>query len=315
LFLLFIPANAIFLATRAAKTRQLLESLTRTLEDRVLERTEELAQTLSKVSELKIAQDCDYFLTSRLYRPLAQLSAVPEHCKIEGHIEQYKKFTFRKWSEELGGDILITADLTLDAHSRIALLAGDAMGKSMQGAGGAIVLGSVFHSILDRTRISLSARHYQPEKWLIATIHLLHTVFLSFNGSMLMSIFLAIYDEKTRKLHFINADHPQAALLRQGRASFLPGAIHRKLGIELQLPFQVSEIQLQQGDVVYLGSDGRDNISLHEQKSNERQINEDPELFLQSLEQSKGDMKQLIKAIKAKGQLIDDLSLLRLEIF
>lgn len=42
---------------------------------------------------------------------------------------------------------------------------GDAMGKSIQGAGGALVLGTVFNTILTRSSISLH-QNKKPEKWL-----------------------------------------------------------------------------------------------------------------------------------------------------
>ncbi len=41
---------------------------------------------------------------------------------------------------------------------------GDAMGKSIQGAGGAIVLGVVFKSVVARTRIVKEAKNKHPEQ-------------------------------------------------------------------------------------------------------------------------------------------------------
>ena len=42
----------------------------------------------------------------------------------------------------------------------------DAMGKSMQGAGGALVAGAVFNSIIERTMLSPTVQNQYPERWL-----------------------------------------------------------------------------------------------------------------------------------------------------
>ena len=64
----------------------------------------------------------------------------------------------------------------------------DAMGKSMQGAGGILVLGSVFHSVIERTKLSPKEADVFPEHWLNYTFVELHRVFEVFDGSMLISL-------------------------------------------------------------------------------------------------------------------------------
>ena len=61
------------------------------------------------------------------------------------------------------------------------------MGKSIQGAGGVLVLGTVFKSIIQRTNSTDYGKTVYPEKWLKDAFVEMHKAFVSFDGSMLMS--------------------------------------------------------------------------------------------------------------------------------
>lgn len=103
--------NGMASSTRAAKKR--LQSYADELEDKVKERTTELTKTLSDIQLLKTQQDGDYFLTSLLIKPLGQNYSKSEKVKIEFLISQKKTFKFKKWEEEIGGDICISYNLLL----------------------------------------------------------------------------------------------------------------------------------------------------------------------------------------------------------
>jgi hypothetical protein len=64
------------------------------------------------------------------------------------------------------------------------------------------------------------------------------------------------------------------------------------------------------GDVLVLGSDGKDDIQIHTEDQEE--INEQEDLFLQILESSEGDLQKAVEKIESNGKILDDLSLLKI---
>lgn len=83
------------------------------------------------------------------------------------------------------------------------------MGKSIQGAGGALVLGVVFKSILSRARLFSTKETVFPERWLKVAFQELQSVFESFDGSMMISVVMGLIDNEkdfyiisTQNTHF-----------------------------------------------------------------------------------------------------------------
>ena len=81
------------------------------LEKRVVRRTMALKNTLNRIRTLKKQQDGDYFLTTLLAAPLFKNHNRSRLVATEFHIEQYKKFKFRRWNSHLGGDLCVTGNL------------------------------------------------------------------------------------------------------------------------------------------------------------------------------------------------------------
>lgn len=105
------------------------------------------------------------------------------------------------------------------------------MGKSIQGAGGALVLGAVFASLIQRTKLTRQIQEQYPEQWLKFSFVELQKVFESFEGYMMISMVLGIVNNRTGAAYFINAEHPDLVLLRHGQATFLqPVATYAKIG-------------------------------------------------------------------------------------
>lgn len=289
-----------------------IQDFTQNLELKVAQRTEELNRTLQEVQALKIAQDGDYYLTSILLSPLQPNNNHSSKVKTEFIIEQKKKFSFRKWNAQIGGDICITDTITLNGKEYTVFINGDAMGKSIQGAGGALVLGVVFNAGLIRSKIEKFQNTY-PEIWLKERFLDLHNVFLSFEGSMYISICLGLIDNSTGLLYYINAEHPWTVLYRDGKASFLEQELAlRKIGTpEQEDHLYVRMFQLMPGDVVITGSDGRDDLILHNQDGTEF-IQEDEQQFLLRVEEGEGKLPLIAQRVKQTGALMDDFSLLRI---
>ncbi|EQA43521.1 SpoIIE-like protein phosphatase domain protein [Leptospira broomii serovar Hurstbridge str. 5399] len=304
--------NRMTLSIKAARAR--LEQYAAELEGKVKERTRELEHTLDEIKELKQQQDGDYFLTSLLIRPLGENKATQEKVKVDFFLEQKKKFSFRNYEEEIGGDMNIANHIELKNRSFTVFLNADAMGKSMQGAGGALVLGAVFESIIERTRLIGSIRLQSPEYWLKSAFTELHKVFESFDGSMLVSLVMGLVDDQSGILYYINAEHPWTVLYRDGIASFIENELlFRKLGTTgLEGRVFIKTFQLEPGDVIIAGSDGRDDILLSTDEMGGRILNDDEQLFLKLVEEGGGDLKRIYERILSRGPLTDDLSMIRL---
>jgi serine phosphatase RsbU (regulator of sigma subunit) len=311
-FFMFVFGFATVLANKFISVHSEIEELNESLERRVEIRTKELTDSLHKVNELKKQQDGDYYLTSLLIEPLGMNNSDKENISIQFLIEQKKKFNFKGINSEIGGDLCRTENIELKGNNFIVFFNSDAMGKSIQGAGGAIVMGAVFDSILERTNLNRNNGDMYPERWLKNSFIELHKVFESFDCSMLVSVILGLIDNSTGLIYFISAEHPNPVLYRDGKASFIPvERMYRKLG----MPIHDSELvmietfQMKFGDVIIFGSDGRDDIMMPN-KENEAELNIDENLFLKFVEMGRGSIQDVTLAIKEIAVLTDDLSLL-----
>jgi hypothetical protein len=315
-FFLFVIGIAGTLANRFVRIHNQVEELNESLERKVEERTNELQTTLKTVSDLKDIQDGDYFLISLLIEPLGGNYSNSESVSIDYLISQKKKFHFKKWDSEIGGDLVVASSIQLGGKPYTVFLNGDAMGKSIQGAGGAIVLGTVFKAVLTRTQYSDSGINKFPERWLKECFLELQNIFVSFDGSMLVSSVIGLIDDSSGLLYYINAEHPSLVLYRDGKAEFLDSnlEIFRKIGIGgIEGKLVVRTFQLQNGDILISGSDGRDDILLGLDLDGGRVINDDENLFLRSVEVGDGDLNRIKEQLLSNGELTDDLSLVRIE--
>jgi len=292
-----------------------LQDYANNLEEMVNERTRELQEKMEEVQRLKIQQDGDYFLTSLLTKPLFFNANRSTLVKTEFLIKQKKHFVFRNKEADLGGDVCISGNLkfgTPDNFKRYTMaMNGDAMGKSMQGAGGSLVMGVVMNSIMARSASNKRILDSTPEKWLTDVYFETNSVFKSFNGTMVLSATVLLIDDTTGKMFYWNAEHPFTVLYRDETASFIePNLRLRKLGLESEYEFAVYDFQLEPGDVILLASDGRDDIDLTPGEPI-RTINDDENLFLQIVEEGGADIDSMVKLIKSKGDITDDLSFVK----
>lgn len=292
--------------------RQQLANHAETLEMQVEERTMELQSMLEQ-------QKGDYYLTSLLLKPFGLNSFETQSVRLEFLTRQKKEFTFRNQTYEIGGDLSMADRIQIDQQPFTAFVNADAMGKSIQGAGGAIVLGSVFGAILQRSQTPETAKLYNtPERWLRAAYRELSNVLEMFNGSMLITAILGLVDEKTGTVYLVNADHPFPAVLRNGKANFLRMRdVQGRLGMppESNRKFVVHTFRLQAGDSMFLGSDGKDDLELSRNSEGPRAMNEDDKIFLRQIEKHRGDLQAIYQGLREIGSITDDLSLVKIEYF
>ncbi len=295
-------------------SRVKLQEYADTLEEKVKERTKDLNEKMEEVQALKVQQDGDYFLTALIAKPLATNWNKSYNVTTEFYIEQKKKFAFRERDSELGGDICITGNLRFQGEQDrwVFFVNGDAMGKSMQGAGGAIVLGTSVNNIMARSAGEDNVLDMSPHEWLRETWRELHSVFLTFDGMMMASVAMGLLHETDGRLLYVNAEHPWTVRYRDGKAEFIEHELLlRKLGSPSEFEFRIQEHQLEPGDVLFLGSDGREDIDITPGES-VRTINEDERLFLIFVEESRASLDGIVGKIHGFGAATDDLSLMRI---
>ncbi|MBM9577873.1 SpoIIE family protein phosphatase [Leptospira sp. 201903070] len=310
-FLFFILSIATILANKFVRLNEEVEELNEDLEKKVEQRTEELKQSLEQVNRLKVQQDADYFLTSLLINPLSSNKNTSAVVKTEFYTKQKKSFEFKGKTYEIGGDILISGNVELSGKRYVVFVNGDAMGKSIQGAGGALVMGTVFNTILTRSGIS-SQKDKSPERWLKEAFLELQKIFESFDGSMYISIVLGLVEESSGLLYYINAEHPWTVLYRDRVASYIEDELTlRKIGIpENEQHLTIKTFRMLPGDTIVIGSDGRDDLLIG--KAEDRIINEDQEQFLRRVEEGGADLKEVYDRIVKFGALVDDFTLLKI---
>ncbi|WP_246838304.1 PP2C family protein-serine/threonine phosphatase [Leptospira meyeri] len=187
---------------------------------------------------------------------------------------------------------------------------GDAMGKSMQGAGGVLVFGTAFQALVERTHREGILSGYYPERWLHTALNDLNDVFEGFDGSMSMSLLLGLVDEENGFLYYLNAEHPFPIRLRDGKASFLSEeATNFKLGM-LKDRAWIETCWIRPGDTIIIGTDGRDDLNMGNTTNTNRVINMDHTSILLHAEVSLGNIETLGERLQKIGELTDDLSLL-----
>ncbi|MCP5500538.1 MAG: cache domain-containing protein [Leptospiraceae bacterium] len=279
------------------------------LEEKVILRTRELSDTLDKVQKLKYQQDGDYFLTALLTTPLMQNNNSSKTIQTEFIIDQKKKFAFKNREYSLGGDVCMADNLSIGNKNYVVFFNADAMGKSMQGAGGALVIASVIKAIVDRTKNEEEVHKIQAEIWLEETYEEIQKIMLSFDGSMMASCILGLIEEETGFTQYFNAEHPFCILYRDGKASFLEKEINTfKIGMPIELNFSINKVLLEDGDILICGSDGRDDIILNENGI----LNENEFQILRFIEECNANLIKIREKLVTSGTLTDDLSLLKI---
>ena len=274
----------------------------------------ELKDKNAAVTALKNQQDGDYFLTTLLLDQLQQQNNTSTVVKTDILHKPLKKFSFNKRDFSIGGDLTLVFNIkmTYSGKERDFLFSinSDAMGKSIQGAGGALVFGAAIQAEVNRAQENIPD---DPRQWLTDLYTSLNNLFVTFNGTMAISALVSLICEDSGEMWFFNAEHTMPILYRDGSAQFLQKDINaHKMGFDLGLGFSISKFLLNTHDVIIIGSDGKDDIIMVK-NSKERYLNDDPEAFLGLVQESKAEWPSLIDSLENSGQAKDDISLLRIE--
>lgn len=276
----------------------------------IVEYNNKLTKVHKKLVKSKEKQDGDYYLTSLLTKPL--MSTVDRYgaLSIEEFLEQKKKYNFRSKKGEIGGDFNFCDKIKINGEEYLLVINADAMGKSIQGAAGSLILGVLLNALVYNSWRARENQFQDVEDWIKQAYELLQFNFTLFDGSMFISMVLSVFDEETGKMHFVNFEHPLSVLIRNNNIRFLQEETNcYKLGVSFnphkeELPVQ--SFQLEDGDVIVFGSDGRDDIVC-----NEKGMNEDPRQFLEILKKDSSRLETIRSNLDECGKLTDDLSLIK----
>ncbi|MCB1156673.1 MAG: SpoIIE family protein phosphatase, partial [Leptospiraceae bacterium] len=285
-----------------------LEDFNKKLENKVEERTLELQNSLQEINQLHERKKADYYLTTILIEPLMTNLSRVESIQIEFYLEQYMQFQYKTKSIQIGGDICISNKIILEEQIYAVLFNGDAMGKSIQGAGGLLITGSIFQNILSRNLHSEVYQKKKPEQWLEDCFYELHKILSSLEGNMQVSGLLGLVNVENGMLYFINSEHPPATLYRDKKANYLKQKCICKMGSVIPINnVIVNTFRLHRGDSIFLGSDGKDDIEFEDGR-----VNSDETLFLRTIEKTHGKLDLIPSELKKQGELIDDISLMKI---
>jgi hypothetical protein len=280
------------------------------LENVVISRTNKLNESLLNIIKVKTSQEADYFLFYQILNSI--FSEFNNKIKnIEIYEKPYHIFEYRGEKKLIGGDICVTDQVFIGGKEFLFLINGDAMGKSLQGAIGALAIGIVVKSYLKENKIS---NNTSPELWIYGLFSKLNESFECFEETMFASSCISLLDYNDGFYYQVSSEHPKTILLKSDKANFLNNSVDTcKLGVNgIQSQFKILTKELSPGDIIIIGSDGKDEIIMRDE-NNKEYYNLDENIFLDIVNETKGNLNEIIFSLNKKGKIRDDISIIRLE--
>jgi len=310
----YISTLAFDIASRKEVEADILaarESAMQNAED-LRDKTKLAEEALAHVRELKQKQDGDYYLTSMLLEPFQINRAKQGKIEVDWFIRQKTRFTYRKWQAEIGGDFVNADHVTLRGRRFTFFVIADAMGKANQGAGGALILATIVSAYLRRTEKTQHLAGLYPERWLRLLYEELQAAYEGFSGQMMVAASVGLVDEENRYLFFFNAEQPRPVSYISGVAKYVGSDnLLSKIGMPIgREDFHVELYRLSPGEKIIFGSDGRDDV----RRQDTGEINFQDTFFLRLVEAAEGNLAAIHEATLAQAEIIDDYSLLSLQI-
>lgn len=263
--------------------------------------------SIKKIYQLKKKRQADYYLLYNLFQFLKNFNYQSEIIAIEYYTQQYEKFKFKSIKFYLGGDFIFFNQIRLKNRNFTFFLNADAMGKSLLGLTGIIVLITIIYAVLKRTQNRSIEKERYPETWLKYTSLELEEVFSVFHGYMMISAVLGLLDEENGLLYLINFDHPKPILKRGNDYKFVESKIYKKIGFPEEIQnFEITRIPVFYGDILFIGSDGKDEVLIH------HTINQDETFALELLKESNGEIMTFIEKLNQRAKIIDDISMIKI---
>ena len=202
-------------------------------------------------------------------------------------------------AKEIGGDLY---DFYV-RHDKLFFCAGDVSGKGVPAALVMAMTRSLFRNI--------SAHDEHPE----IIMRKMNRALADQNAqNMFLTLFLGVLDCRTGELRYCNAGHNAPVVCRNGKWQMLEVVPNLPLGIEGEFEFTPQNTRLQQGDTLFLYTDGLTEAENgeHKQFGEERMMNylQEASAHLLSPRQLVEEMKAQVTAFADGAPQSDDLTLL-----
>lgn len=140
-----------------------------------------------KVSQIKYQRKADLYLMYQLFQPLQNFFVTSPNFIVYSVTYQFFSFEFKGEFFRLGGDYLYLKELNIKSRKFLFFINADAIGKSLLGFGGIIVLSSVLSEILKRTETNKTEQKRYPDTWLKYVSMDIQEVLSGFEGFMMIS--------------------------------------------------------------------------------------------------------------------------------
>lgn len=217
-----------------AAQQQELRDANATLEQRVVERTEELRRTMEEKerigSELRIASEIQKSILPRTFPPF------PLRTDFSIYAETIP-------AREMGGDFY---DFFLVDEHHLGFVIADVSGKGVPAA----IFMAVSRSLIKATAL----KGVTPSDCLT---HVNHLLCPENDSAMFVTVLYGILDTETGELLYSNAGHNLPYVLRKdGRIQLLDNTGGMALGVLDEATFLTNRAQLSPGDGLYLFTDG-----------------------------------------------------------
>ncbi len=146
-------------------------------------------------------------------------------------------------AREVGGDYYDFLDF---GRTRLGLVVGDTSGK---GIGAALLMANLQANLRSQSATAMS----RPEQFLRSVNQLFYA---NTTDSAYATLFFAAYDDRTRRLRYVNCGHQAGLLLRRDNTLERLDSTCTVLGLFQQWDCAVQELRLSPGDILVIYTDG-----------------------------------------------------------
>ena len=283
-----ISGNVIYL-----KGQRRFDDMDRDLLEILTSNTSMAMETLekNKIQEsLETARKIQLSMLTHAFAPVAQQFDVDIHAELIA-------------AKEVGGDLY---DVFAIDEDHLCLAVGDVSDKGVPAA---------LFMAMAKTLIRSDAKHSRYPHEIMGKVN--NELCRDNEQCMFLTLFLAVFERKTRVLHYANGGHNPPYLTKaDGGVDPLPLKIATALGVFEDAPYQLQSIQLHADDSLFVYTDGiteamNTNDLLYGEARLEQLLRENPSLDANSLTQTV--IHDVGEFAKGAGQS-DDITVLSLRI-
>ncbi|MBE5972312.1 MAG: HAMP domain-containing protein [Lachnoclostridium sp.] len=249
-------------------------------------------------AETRIDQELEYART-------IQYSALPSVFPPYPNRTEFEVYASMDTAKEVGGDFY---DFYMIDESKLAFTVADVSGKGIPAAMFMMRAKTLLKSLAEGGT-DLAEAFYKANNRLCA----------GNDAEMFVTVWMGILDVSNGHLEFVNAGHNPPVILRnKGSAEMLKTKANFVLGMMDDMPYKKHEIELQQGDMIFLYTDGLTEAqNLEDELFGETRLTSYLETMMRDQSISVSDLCQSVhtsvKNFAGKAEQSDDITMLALK--